>query len=304
MTSPVTDNNSIYRMQKEHHLQNCLYAQWFYYRKAKRVSSLHFWAVIVLLGVSSIVNAVVNIQWVSDTCVIATIVLLLSDLFFAAVVSRLRNVAADIQQFVDVSLFATPKYREDWGDVLTTQQTYEWISKVNTKKKKSFKQWYSDYSSLHHYKQVIHCQSENIRWNRDLSKSYLWFICGVSSLCFLAFIVIEAVVLKASIINTFRVLIWFSPLLQYLIRAIIEIIRTDKKKQRLRAKIDSVLQNENEWDDWGWEKREIAFQREIYELRKSSVMVPDWYYRITKKKYEKREKSISKQTKENEANHS
>ena len=285
MTSPVTDNNSIYHKQKDHHLQNCLYAQWFYYRKAKRVSSLHFWAVIVLLGVSSIVNAV------------------LSDLFFAAVVARLRNVAADIQQFVDVSLFATPKYREDWGDVLTPQQTYEWISKVNTKKKKSFKQWYSDYSSLHHYKQVIHCQSENIRWNKDLSKSYKRFLCGVSILGLFMFIIIEALVLKASLMNTLRVLIWFSPLLQYLIRIIIEINRTDRKKQHLRASIDSILQNENEWDDWGWEKREIAFQREIYELRKSSVMVPEWYYRITKKKYEKREKSIAKQTKQNETNH-
>ena len=123
MTSPVTDNNSIYHKQKDPHLQNCLYAQWFYYRKAKRVSSFHFWAVIVLLSVSSIVNAVVNIQWVSDACVIATIVLLLSDMFFESVVARLRNIAADIQQFVDVSLFATPKYREDWGDIITTTLT-------------------------------------------------------------------------------------------------------------------------------------------------------------------------------------
>ena len=117
------------------------------------------------------------------------------------------------------------------------------------------------------------------------------------------FIIIEALVLKASLMNTLRVLIWFSPLLQYLIRIIIEINRTDRKKQHLRASIDSILQNENEWDDWGWEKREIAFQREIYELRKSSVMAPKWYYRITKKKYEKREKSIAKQTKKNETNH-
>lgn len=68
----------------------------------------------------------------------------------------------------------------------------------------------------------------------------------------------------------------------------------DKKLQLIQSKMDSILGNRNEGDAWEWEKHEIAIQGSIYEYRKTSVMVPDWFYKLRQHKYEKIETEISK----------
>ena len=299
MTSrPSAD--SVYTKQKDSHLQSCIQAQWMYYKKAKQVSAFRFVCAVVLLCAASVLSAQFQTKIVIESCVIVTVLILFADIIFEMWKTKYQQIAADIQQYVDISLFATQKYRDDWGDILTHQQAVELCYKVVKKRHNEFKQWYADYSKFHHYKEVIYCQAENVRWNRNLSKSFLRLLCSVSALLFVALIVIETLVFQASLANTLRTVIWFSPLIQYLIRVIMEMHRTDKQKQLIQARIDSVIQNENEWDDWGWEKREIEIQRQIYSLRKSSVLIPEWYYKMTAKKYNNLEKNIAKEMKKND----
>ena len=153
--------------------------------------------------------------------------------------------------------------------------------KYKDKNSKSKKNWYSDYSSLPYYEAVFCCQKENIRWDLGLRKRYR------TLLLILALIAIGIVILLAILTNkrvSTIILALFSvfTLIEYFINSYIKIKNDIEKQSKLKLKMELIEENIKVCSDL-WDKIE-ELQVEIFEYRKKAYLIPDWFYKIFRKK--------------------
>ena len=286
-------NDSIYKRQKALHMRQCFHAQKTLYTYSKILSAFQFSFSVGCVCVCTVFYAVTHKEIWYQISIILTCMLLFLSLVLDRSKNEMKRRAASIQQYIDVKLFATADNIELWGELPSVQKIAEWIAKTTGKKTK-MDPWYANYSQLPHHEQVVHCQAENVRWNQHLSRDYFIVVNAFCVLCCLAFLAWELFYLKPSLLDFVSAITGLFPLLQFVITWDIDMLSADKKLQSIQLKIDSILSKKDEGDVREWEKHEIAIQSSIYEYRKASVMIPDWFYKLRQHNYEKIETEISK----------
>ncbi len=253
------------------------------YKHGKLLSYFTFlFAVIIPLSLAIVQKFVANSMVVAIFCIIAFICWIIG-MLLRSEANRYKNNGACFQQLFDESVLGIKNTSNKYiaPKMLPQEERLKLMMKYKEKNSKSKKDWYSDYSSLPYCEAVFCCQKENIRWDLGLRKRYR------TLLLILALIAIGIVILLAILKNkrvSTIILALFSvfTLIEYFINSYRKIKNDIEKQSKIKLKMELIEENIKVYSDL-WDKIE-ELQVEIFEYRKKAYLIPDWFYKIFRKK--------------------
>lgn len=184
-------------------------------------------------------------------------------------------------------LFDTKLYNIEWNKSLakTKPSQHEIASAVNknkVKQPKDFKEWYRDYSNLEPSLAALHCQRENLYWDKRQRKAYFRILLSLS----LAVVVLGIILMPVFSLSTqdyfFNIFFPQSGLVIYFLKIAIphwtKAQDLDRKYSSIQAEMESIKQQGNVPSS---KLREI--QDFIFESRITGEVTPSWFYNIYNK---------------------
>ena len=164
-------------------------------------------------------------------------------------ISSHKKHAASIQQYIDVTLFASAigGTKSEWGELPNKTDLAETISEFSGEDTSDMKNWYSDYSSLPGEAQIFHCQRENVRWDYGLHKSYICLQLGMLLAAVIAMIATMFIV-NPDFIKLICILSWLTPLAEYtysICKEVFESISLLRKINSFCDQIEDKLSGDN-----------------------------------------------------------
>lgn len=136
------------------------------------------------------------------------------------------------------------------------------------------------------------CQEQNIRWDGELRKRYIWVLIV---LCVIEVLVIVAFTIHGSgVINGLAVAMWLFPVLKVAITAVVNLVKDIKR-------LDDISQNIYQAEAQSQNEEKLFecvcdLQHLIYEHRSQCCLIPDFFYKIFRKVDETREDKIKEET--------
>ena len=291
-TSRHTDN-SIFACQNERFLLECQLAQRNEYSHAKKASRLKSIMTLAFTTLS-VVASILDVDTLSAVSSLFAVGLVVFNKYSDEHISSHKKHAASIQQYIDVTLFASAVggAKSEWGELPNKTDLAKAISEFSGTDTSDMKDWYSDYSTLPGEAQVFHCQRENVRWDYGLHKSYICLQLGILLAAIVAMIVTMFIV-NPDFIKLICILSWLTPLAEYTYSVCKEIFESIS----LLRKIDSFcnqIENKLSGDNNVSIKQElIDLQYKIRERREVGFLIPDWFYKMRKGKHQTQEDSIA-----------
>lgn len=288
-------DKSIYCLQNKDIILGALVSQGKLYSKAKQINCFSFLFCVVIPIIYSISKS-----FLSGNCLlIFGAVLTVGGIFIpdmlSRCVSKTQSTAAKIQQTIDVLLFRNDMYENEWGEYYTETELLSLVyeTKVTKEEKEEKKNWYSNYSNFSHTIQVYYCQCENVRWDKDLRKTFLTTL----KVCLSVIIVLSltiSVCLKMTITEILYVIILLAPFIKWCI-AIKRKIHNDCDR------LDNIFEQQNAiqhqcgltMESKELYVKEIELQGLIYVHRKSGLLIPDFFYKLFRDKQQNKEDFIS-----------
>lgn len=285
-------NKSIYDKQAEPLQIQCLFAQRAKYTQAKIIAAVYFTICVVFAVVFSVLKTLVP----SDLITGLSIGLSLATVFAGDTVNawehKLKKEAATIQNYFDISLYSTEDTEEHWKQPISD---YELLEKVSKYPKQGFckdDRWYEDYSKKPHHMQVIYCQGENVRWDYNLRKKYGVF-CNVLLGIAIGAIAISTIILNLRVLDTIGMLSWCLPFIKYWRSFHKNMKADDQRIRRIQESVHSYLSMKDVLDEEGWLKRAVDLQERLFEHRKKTTLVPNFFYKLMWKKQQQDEESMA-----------
>ena len=291
-TSRHTDN-SIFACQNEEFLLKCQLAQRNEYSHAKRASRIKSTGTLTFT-ICSIVASIVDCDTLSAISSLFAVGLVVFNKYSDGHISAHKKHAASIQQYIDVTLFASAigGTKSEWGELPNKTDLAETISEFSGEDTSDMKNWYSDYSSLPGEAQVFHCQRENVRWDYGLHKSYICLQLGILLAAVVAMIVTMFIV-NPDFIKLICILSWLTPLAEYTYSACKDVFESISILRKINSFCDQI-ENKLSGDNVVSVKQElIDLQYKIRERREVGFLIPDWFYKMRKGKHQKQEDSIA-----------
>ena len=292
-------DSSIYEKQSSSLCIKCLFAQRAKYNLAKFISGAYL--VICIIGVA--LFAVIKSFYPNDLIIGLSLGLSFAATFASdsvfRLVSKLKKEAAQIQNYFDITLFSSPDNAEFWRNKLSDNEIYEIVSKYPDRGFSNDDKWYEDFSSQPKHLQIVYCQKESLHWDYDLRKKYKICCYGFFAVLVVA-IVITAICLKLSFISFLGICAWALPFIKYWIEFSKNIKNDEFRVRRLKESLLSHLNMKDAFDEKGWLKIIIEWQDSIFEHRCKAVMVPNFFYRIFKKRQQNQEHFIAESINSNE----
>ena len=293
-------DKNIYELQNKEMILKALVVQSKLYSKAKRINFLSLILCVLLPIGYSLTKNLISGEVLLAIGALFTILLAVISPALSAYASKQKTIAAKIQQTIDFFLFEDETFKsrnDDWGEVYTKDELLEIITKAKITEKdiEKKKNWYSDYSSFPHVMQVHYSQCECVRWDGDLRKYFVnsLYVCG---LVLMVFVIIIAVALKMTVFELIINIATFAPLIKFLLPLKKQL---DKDCDRLKNLLhkQSTINNQLGVIIGGEElyQKVIGIQRELFEHRATALMVPDFFYRLKRKKQQVIEDEISTQ---------
>ena len=270
MTSQRMDK-SIYEKQSDPLIIQCFYAQHEKYSQAKMIAGGYFVICVILVCIFTVLSALIDNEIISGISIILSIV---SGLVLYPVnnwISKFKKDAAEIQQYIDVTLYSSEEYshiKNVWNCPLTKSQI---IEKVSTYLQSGFTpndKWYEDYSDRNYREQIILCQKENIRWDSELREKYTYAYYGVMVLA-IVMIVIAGIIISPTFMEVISIISWCNPFVNYLLSFNKHMKEDLERVKELNLQADSV---ENDNGAIGGDYmiiRESRLQNDIFDLHDS-----------------------------------
>lgn len=289
-TSRHTDN-SIFACQNEEFLLKCQLAQRNEYSHAKRASRIKS-TVTLIFTICSIVASIVDCDTLSAISSLFAVGLVVFNKYSDGHISAHKKHAASIQQYIDVTLFASAigGTKSEWGELPNKTDLAETISEFSDEDTSDMKNWYSDYSSLPGEAQIFRCQRENVRWDYGLHKSYICLQLGILLATVVAMIV-TMFIINPDFIKLICVLSWLTPLAEYTYSVCKDVFESISILRKINSFCDQI---ENKLSGVVSVKQElIDLQYKIRERREVGFLIPDWFYKMRKGKHQKQEDSIA-----------
>lgn len=285
--------NSIFARQNEEFLLKCQLAQRNEYSHAKRVGGLRS-VVALIFAIFSIIASGLDVDTLSAILSLFAVGLVVFNKYSDGHISAHKKHAASIQQYIDVTLFASAigGTKSEWGELPNKTDLAKAISEFSDVDTSKVKNWYSDYSSLPGEDQIFRCQRENVRWDYNLHKSYIYFQIGILLVASVAMVVTMFIV-NPDFIKLICVLSWLTPLAEYTYSVCNEV----RESISLLRKIDSscdLIENKLSGDTHVSVKQElIDLQYKIRERRENGFLIPDWFYKMLRGRQQKQEDGIA-----------
>lgn len=290
-------SRSIYILQNEDKILKCLVRQRELYNYAKLINNIRFILMIIIIAINIITKSFDDINLLKLLLIVTLLLPFIND-WLNIISNNFKNKAAKIQQYIDVSLYSSALNQSSkiWGKILTTSEIYNEINKISCKKveKQKVKNWYSNYSNLDITLQIFYCQKENISWDSKLRKFYKRIL--ESILYGVLIILLLIIVFKSELVtkNFLKNILWFPSLSNYLYGIINnlkgdieELSKINKKSEDIERKIEENI----------WKKEiinfEIDLQEEIYNQRRKLYLIPNFFYKINLKKYQKNKDKVA-----------
>ena len=292
-TNSQHTDNSIFACQNESFLLKCQLAQRSEYSHAKRVSRLKS-MVTLIFTICSIIASILDCDTLSAISSLFAVGLVVFSKYSSGYISYHKKHAASIQQYIDVTLFASAVggTKSEWGELPNKTDLAKTTSEFSGVDTSDVKNWYSDYSSLPGEAQVFRCQRENVRWDYGLHKSYICLQLGILLVAIIAMIATMFIV-NPNFTKLICILSWLTPLAEYTYSVCKEVFGSISLLQKIDAFCDQIENRLSGNNNVSVKQELINLQYKIRERREEGFLIPDWFYKMRKGKHQKQEDSIA-----------
>ena len=278
---------------------NFLKAQHFVYASAKKwIAPLFFCMILWPLVINIVTNFVKNDVFLG-LLIVATFIFTGLGYVIRYIYKKKKLLAAGIQQKFDLYVL---DIKETCGKYLKQKMpqrecVIKAVKKYESKEDNLFLNWYSDYSKLPFEQAVFFCQKENLNWTLKLKKVYLIFLICFFTVIFIG-IVINSILSSDLLIKFVLILFTLFPLILSFAEGLRKIIKDISCQQEIQEKIKQIETELNKLNGKALNDLSEKLQAEIYMYRQKSYMVPEWFYKITRKKYQNTEDEIAREISE------
>jgi len=293
----IVMSRSIHILQNEEKILKCLVRQRELYNYAKLINNIKFILMIMIIAINIMEKFFDNINLLKLLLIITLLLPFIND-WLNIISNNLKNRAAEIQQYIDVKLYSSVLNQSSkiWGKILTRSEISNEISKISSQKieKQKVKDWYRNYSTHDAFLQIFYCQKENINWDSKLRKFYKIILELI--LYGVLLILLLIIVFKSELVtkNFLKNILWFPSLSNYLYeiinnlkRDIEELSKINKKSENIERKIEENICKKEIIN------LEINLQEEIYNQRRKSYLIPNFFYKISLEKYQRNEDKVA-----------
>jgi len=284
-------DNSIYRQQNEREILLLQKAQRSKYTNAKR--ALYLGLCLSIFGTVTfvILTSFYDSELLNALSSFFAIVLFTFSSFMEKKSNENIEFAAKIQQTIDVKLFRMPGSCH----VLLPSDISEIVASYTSADLSEFKNWYCDYSSLEFSKQILLSQKENIRWEQKLREKYLCLIIN-ATITFPIVLIVCAIFADASVSSLFAKAMWFFPIEQFLITQYMSLRENIRFLKTINEEYRSLEKFYDKYNTCEIQCKLCALQTDIFEHRKKSTMIPDWFYKKNQGEMQKYEDEVAVET--------
>ena len=275
---------SIFQRQNSPDKIKLLAAQRQFYTQAKR---LHYWRVAGSIGLAAISPLIYYLLPSSKTilAIIGGVWLIVSRIVLEGIETKKVKQAATIQEQFDVELFGLP-----WNQVLAGNRvTPELINAAAASFKgdrNELKNWYADTSNLPYPLDVLLCQRANLVWDWRLRRHYAWIV-SISTIFLFSLGVALAIITDLSLLDYLLALL--IPSLSALLNSA-EIARAHfdiaDEKERIEKKVLAIWESALNNPSFVTREQCRDIQDCIYILRSKKPLVPDWWYKRLRDRYQ------------------
>ncbi len=287
--------NDIYKRQNENSAILYLNSARKEYSKGKIIAIIMFFSMVVIPIILSVVVAVINNDIFSTISIVLSFIIFIIGEIENFCLKKQKLLGASLQFKFDqivLGLKYSNKYLED--SLIDSFSINASLAKYKNKIDKSLYNWYADYSEDINDIAVFKCLKENILWDNSLRKKYLVLIISIFTLLCTALVCIS-ILLNQSLLHFISIISFILPLLSYYIRGIKKLSSDIVKQNKIKVTIEKdnelcKLKNTRKLRD-----NNTQLSIELFNYRKSLYLVPNWFFKITRKKYENifNEKGIS-----------
>lgn len=285
--------DTIYQRQNEPGMVGTQKAARCLYRKAKIITGLNYIITIFLAVLFAVLATFIDDDRVGYWSFALSVITFLANFAFDHSIQKIKALAAGLQQDFDLyvlNLDRTKKYISK--GVPEREKRIEAIAKYKDKNVGDVSNWYHDYSGLSQNNQILKCQQENIRWDGELRKRYIWVLIA---LCVIEVLVIVTFAIHGTgIINGIAVAVWVVPILKVAITTIVNLAKDIKRLNEIEQETEQAEALRE--DEVKLFECVCDLQHLIYEHRSQCCLIPDFFYRIFRKADEIREDKIKEET--------
>lgn len=284
-------DNSIYQQQNNPEILLLQKAQRSKYTEAKKVLYPGLYLSIAGTVIFAILTSFYDIELINTLSSFLAIVLFGFTSYMEKKANGHIELAAKIQQTIDVKLFQMP----DNCHVLLSSEIKEITASYNSAELSEFENWYSDYSSLDFSKQVFLSQKENIRWDQKLREKYSCLITSLAIGCPIL-LLMYIIFTNSSISSFFAMASWLFPLEQFLITQWIGLRDNISYLKAVNEEYRSIEKCYEKYSPSEIQCKLCGLQTYIFEHRKKSIIIPDWFYKKHQSKMQKYEDDVAAET--------
>lgn len=296
--------NSIYEKQNDSQILKCIAAQKKEYNKAK-IKKYCYDCSVLGFGIFSIVASYVNSDLITAIAFLFAVIIEIVGKYIDKYIIVHKKKAAYIQEYVDVSLynFILKDNINDWGNIPSDTELAETFYTVIDKDIEEVKYWYSDYSKLTPAEQIYYCQKENLRWDNKLRNDFKNLIFTIFFIIILI-LVTTAFIIDPSWTKILIVLSWILPLIDFCYcywNGLENDIKRLKDLKEKSVEIDSFFSKNHLYTNYKDNDERLEFirskfielQKALFKHRENAILIPNWFYKVKKDKYQKIENKIA-----------
>lgn len=287
-------DNNIFLRQNDRKILLMQNAQREEYTKAKRDLYIGFYLSIAGTFIFIVLTSLFELELITTLSSFTAIAVFSLKSYLEKTSYEHIDLGAKIQQTIDTHLFQMP----DKCHTLLPSEIDEITAPYAANDLSKFKNWYSDYSTFDFTKQIFFSQKENIRWDKKLREKFSKII--ISLMIILpVLLIIYLMSINTTISHSFALASWLFPLEQFLItqqiglrKDILYLVKINNEYKDIEKSYDKNRTNEILCKLCG-------LQAYIYEHRKKSVLIPNWFYKKNHRIMQEYENVLAEESNEN-----
>lgn len=271
-------------------------------QKAAHYCYSHGKTIVVFLALVSIVIPIISnlLLIIFTNTILANILSVVTFCCFAIAeilrgkLEKYKFYGAGLQQYFDEFVFGLKNSCKKYivPQKLTLEERLMLLKKYRSKESENFLNWYSDYSNMPYEKAVYYCQKENLRWDKRLREKYLWVL--IPSLCVIIVgIVVHAILKNKNTDELIAILLSAIPIISYLYNGVKKLLKDIKNQNQIAACVEKIEAIDNSSEEI-WNGVE-ELQVEIFRYRKTNYLIPNWFYKLFKRRMQDEEDYIAKE---------
>jgi hypothetical protein len=233
-----------------------------------------------------------NSRYTALIIMTSIVLLLLNSFYFDKAIKQRKVNAVHKQELFDTNVFQLPWNTKKSGIKEESYKSMKFYYEKYLKKQKDIKpltNWYpQEYSNVPIEVGRILCQNANLTWDKEVRTNYKWFLMIMFWISF-ATIIITSIIINNTFTNTLiYIFAPITPLLVYYGKCFQENENTINNMVLIKHKMNSLLENlsQKNLDKEQMNQKSREMQDDIFQHRCNTFLIPDWFYKLKRKKQE------------------